>query len=305
MTNRASLQPPAAVLATAPILLVITAGFVLAGMDAIAKHIGQLGVPVLLVLWGRYFFHTALTFVSYAATRRSVDFVRARKPGLQLIRAGCLFGATTYFYTALTKGMQLGDAAAIQFLAPVLVTALSGIFLGERVGPRRWTAVVIAFAGVMVVGRPGSGVLGFVALLPLVTAVLLAIYMILTRTIRTQDSAASTTFYTTAVGAVALTLLLPYIWQPMDAPQWGLMVLMGGAGALGHFLLVRAFHAAEASALAPFTYAQVVGAILWGFLVFADVPSVWTLVGASMIVGSGIYVWYREMTLAKRKPASS
>ncbi len=299
MTDRPVPHAPTAVLATTPILLVIVAGFVLAGMDAIAKHIGQLGVPVLLVLWGRYFFHTVLTFVSYAVTRRSLDFVRARRPGLQLIRAACLFGATTCFYTALTQGMQLGDAAAIQFLAPVLVTAFSGIFLGERVGPRRWSAVVVAFLG-FVVGRPGSGVLGFVAFLPLATAVLLAVYMILTRTIRTEDNAASTTFYTTAVGGVALTLLLPNIWQPLDTAQWGLMVLMGAAGALGHFLLVRAFHAAEASALAPFTYAQVVGAILWGFVVFSDVPSIWTLVGASMIVGSGIYVWYREMTLAKR-----
>ncbi len=297
-----STPPVPAVAATLPILLVIVAGCALAGMDGIAKLLSSFGLPVLFVLWGRYFFHSALTFVAYAGSTRSLNFLWARRPWLQFVRAASLFGATSTFYVSLTQ-IPLGDAASIQFLAPVLVTAISGIFLGEHVGARRWTAVVVAFFGVVIVSRPGSGVFGVWALLPLITAVLLAIYMILTRTIRDKDDPATTTFYTTAVGACALTLGLPWLYTPMVATDWGLMVLMGALGAFGHFLLVQAFHRAEASALAPFTYSQVVAAIVLGFLLFGDAPSVWTLVGASMIIGSGVYVWYRERQQLARESA--
>lgn len=274
------------------ILMIITTGVLLAGMDSTAKYLA-LELPIFLVLWGRYFFHTVITFSVYAGKRRSLSFLRARRPGMQLARAASLFGATTFMYLALTH-MPLGDAAAIQFLAPVLVTLLSGVFLGEHVGPRRLVAVALAFIGVLLVARPGSGVLGWAALYPVVTAILLAVYMLMTRIIRTKDNPDSTTFYSTAVGALVMTVMLPFFWQPLEPTQWGLMVTMGIAGAAGHYLLVKAFHSAEASMLAPFTYSQVVGAIVWGYLVFGDVPSIWTTCGATLIIGSGIYVWYRE-----------
>lgn len=288
---------------TAPILLVIVAGFVLAGMDAQAKALAGLGAPVLMIIWGRYFFHTVVTFVVYAGVQRSFAFMKPRRPWLQFFRASALFGATTFFYTAITR-MPLGDAASIQFLAPVLVTAFSGLFLGEKVGARRWAAVVCAFVGVVVVARPGSGVFGLWALMPLATAFLLATYMIMTRTIRDKDSADVTTFYTTAVGAVVLTAIMPTVWAPLSDGAWVLMVGMGIAGAVGHYCFVRAFHAAEASALAPFTYTHVVAAIIYGLVIFKDPPSFWTLSGAALIVSSGIYVWYRETMIARaaRRP---
>lgn len=279
------------------IMMIITTGGILAGMDVTAKYLA-LEVPILLVLWGRYFFHTVITFTVYAGKRRSFSFLRARRPGLQLIRAASLFGATSFMYVAITL-MPLGDAAAIQFMAPVLVTVLSGLFLGEHVGPRRIVAVGVAFVGVLLVARPGSGVLGWTALLPVVTAVLLAVYMVMTRVIRTKDNPDTTTFYSTAVGALILTLIVPFYWQSLSTFEWGMMVTMGMAGAAGHFLLVKAFHSAEASMLAPFTYSQVVGAIIWGYLVFGDVPSSWTTAGATLIIGSGVYVWYRETRMRK------
>lgn len=274
------------------ILMIVTTGGLLAGMDVTAKFLA-LELPIFLVLWGRYFFHSVITFSVYAGKRRSLAFLRARRPGLQLIRAASLFCATTFMYIAITH-MPLGDAAAIQFMAPVLVTLLSGVFLGEHVGPRRLVAVALAFIGVILVARPGSGVLGWAALYPVVTAISLAVYMLMTRIIRTKDNPDSTTFYSTAVGALVLTVMMPFFWQPLEPMQWGLMVTMGVAGAAGHYLLVKAFHSAEASMLAPFTYSQVVGAIAWGYLVFGDVPSIWTTCGATLIIGSGIYVWYRE-----------
>jgi len=272
--------------------MIVFTGAILAGMDVTAKFLA-VGLPVLFVIWGRYFFQTVITFVVYAGQRRSFDFLKARRPGLQLFRAASLFGATCTLYVAITM-MPLGDAAAIQFMAPVLVTLLSGAFLGENVGPRRLVAVVVAFVGVLLIARPGSGVFGWVALLPVATAVLLAIYMLMTRIIRSQDDPASTTFYSTAVGALALTVIVPFYWESLSLFEWGLMVTMGAAGASGHFLWVKAFHAAEASMLAPFTYSQVIAAIAWGWLVFGEIPSIWTVSGASLIVGSGLYVWYRE-----------
>jgi drug/metabolite transporter (DMT)-like permease len=274
------------------VALIIATGAVLAGMDAFAKFLA-LEVPIIMVLWGRYFFHTAITFSAYSLHTRSFRFLRARRPGLQFIRAFALFGATFFMYVAITR-MPLGDAAAIQFLAPVLVTALSGLLLGEHVGPRRWMGVACGFVGVLLVARPGSGVLGWNALLPLATAVLLAVYMMMTRIIRNQDDPAATTFYSTALGALILSVMVIFNWQALTNFQWGLMIAMGAAGAGGHFMLVKAFHTAEASMLAPFTYAQVVAAIAWGFLVFGDVPSLWTISGAGVVVASGLYVWYRE-----------
>ncbi len=274
------------------VALIIAAGTMLAGMDAFAKFLA-LQVPLIMVLWGRYFFHTLITFSAYSLKTRSFQFLRARRPGLQFVRACALFGATCFMYEAVTR-MPLGDAAAIQFLAPVLVTALSGLLLGEHVGPRRWMAVAFGFVGVLLVARPGSGVLGWNALLPLATAVLLAIYMMMTRIIRNQDDPAATTFYSTALGALILSILVIFNWQALTDVQWSLMIAMGAAGAGGHFMLVKAFHMAEASMLAPFTYAQVVAAIVWGFLIFGDVPSLWTISGAGVVVASGLYVWYRE-----------
>lgn len=297
MSSSANDEHPTHALPAISILMIIITGVLLAGMDGTAKYL-TFELPVLFVLWGRYFFHTAITFTVYASKSRSLDFLRARRPMLQLIRAGALFGATSFMYVAITK-MPLGDAATIQFFAPVLVTVISGIFLGEHVGPRRIVAVVIAFIGVMLVARPGSGVLGWWALLPLATAFLLALYMVMTRVIRTRDNPAATTFYSTAVGAVVLSIFVPFFWQSLDAFQWLLMVTMGTAGAMGHFLLVKAFHSAEASMLAPFTYSQVIGAIFWGFIFFGDVPSIWLAAGATLIIGSGIYVWYRETRVRK------
>ena len=277
---------------TAAVMLIIATGTVLAGMDGLAKLLA-LELPIIVVLWARYFFHTVITFSAYSIKTQSLDFLRARRPGLQLIRALALFGATSFMYLAITR-MPLGDAAAIQFLAPVLVTALSGLLLGEQVGPRRWMGVGFGFIGVLLVARPGSGVLGWNALLPLATAALLAVYMMMTRIIRNKDDPAATTFYSTALGALVLSVLVFFNWQTPTVIQWSLMVAMGSAGAAGHFMLVKAFHSAEASVLAPFTYAQVVAAIAWGYLLFADVPSIWTVAGASVVIGSGLYVWYRE-----------
>ncbi len=289
-------MPSSAHFSVVAVLLTVAACTVMAGMDSFAKFLA-LEAPVLLVVWGRYFFHTVITFAYYRATTGSLEFVRARRPGLQFIRALMLLGTTISMYFAITV-MPLGDAASIQFLAPVLLTAFSGVFLSEHVGPRRWVAVLFGFLGVLLVARPGSGVFGWHALLPLATAFFLAAYMMMTRSIRDKDNPDATTFYSTALGALVLTGVAFFYWQPLSTVQWICMVAMGTCGAVGHFLLVKAFHRAEASMLAPFTYTQVVAAILFGYLFFAETPSTWTLSGASIVIASGVYIWYRETRVA-------
>lgn len=199
------------------IILLIATGLTLSGMDATAKYL-SLEIPVLMVVWGRYFFHTALNFTLFTVRTRSFSFLKARRPVFQFFRAASLFLATSAMYLALTR-MQLGDATSIQFLAPVLVTALSGLVLGEHVGPRRWAAVVFGFIGVLLVARPGSGVLGWAALLPLFTATMLAVYMLMTKMISGKDDPAATTFYSTALGALVLTIAVPFFWQSLSPVQ--------------------------------------------------------------------------------------
>ena len=282
------------------VLLVIFTGAFLAGMDTMAKYLA-LSLPVMMVIWGRYFFHTVIMFAYYVHQNRSLGFLRARRPDLQFYRAASLFGVTTSLYVSL-QYIPLGDAAAIQFLAPVLVTALSGILLGEHVGLRRWVAVLCGFIGVLLVTRPGSGVFGWVALLPLASAFFMAGYYILTRIIHDKDQRDATTFYSTALGAMVLTVMLVFNWKTPESFDWLLLVAMGSFGAIGHFMLVKAFHSAEASMLSPFTYAHVAFAILFGWLIFGDIPSLWSLSGVGMVIGSGLYIWYLE-SRGKKRPA--
>ena len=271
--------------------LTVLAAFLLASMDALAKHLSAT-YAVLFVLWGRYFFHTVLTF-AFLSKAGSFGFLRSRRPGLQLLRACLLFGATACMFSAF-KYMPLADATAIMFLYPLLITVLSVPLLGERVGARRWAAVAVGFAGILFIAQPGSSALSPTALLPFLAAVSVSLYMIMTRILRGKDDRATTTFYSTAVGALALTLFLPFTWQPANGMDWLMMAMMGATGAATHFLLVRAFHTAPASLLAPFTYSHLVAAVVISIVAFRDIPGPAVILGSVLVAGSGLYVWYRE-----------
>lgn len=280
------------------ILLIVAAGAVLASMDGIGKYLIR-DNPVPVVLWGRYFFHSVLTFAVLGAGG-SFAFLRANRPGLQTLRAGFLLGATATLFLAISH-MPLADATAIQFLAPVLVTAFSVPILGEVVGFRRWAAVLCGFAGVLLIVRPGMGEMEWVSLLPLLTAVSLSLYMIMTRVMRDMDRPATTVFYTTATGAVVLSALMPFVWAAPSPHAWLLMMLMGGLGACGHYFLIKGFAFASASVLAPFTYTHLLCSLPISLLVFGDVPDTWMLSGTGLIVASGLYVWFRETYGARQR----
>ncbi len=183
-------------------------------------------------------------------------------------------------------------------MSPLLVTGLSVPILGEHVGIRRWAAVIIGFASVLVIIRPGFGMVHWAMSLPVLTAACFALYQITTRILSRSDSAATTYFYSATVGLAVTSACLPWQWVTPDLWGWLSLAFLGAAGGLSHYLLIRAFAVAPASLLAPFAYVQLIWSITVGFLWFGDFPDLWTIGGGAIICLSGLYVLYRERRAA-------
>jgi drug/metabolite transporter (DMT)-like permease len=275
------------------VTLVVVACFILAGMDALGKQLMQ-HLPPPQVVWARYTFHTLLVGLLFGL-RHHRDFLRPRHPWLQLLRGLCLLGVTFGMYLAI-RTVPLGAATAIMFLAPILVTLLAGVLLHESIRPLHFAALGLGFAGVSVILRPGMAGFEPALLMPLGSAVLLAFYFILTRHLRGTDSEPTTLFHTTVAGSAALSLATPLYWVSPTTGEWPLLVLMGGLGATGHLLLIRAFHLARASSLSPWLNMQILAASLYGALLFGDTLSLPFALGALLIVSGGILVWRTQET---------
>jgi drug/metabolite transporter (DMT)-like permease len=217
-----------------------------------------------------------------------------------------LLGSTFFNFMAF-RYLQLDEALAILFSTPFMVAILAGPMLGEWVGWRRWIAIGVGFAGVMVVIRPGFGGLHWAAMLSGASAVCYAFYSITTRMLARYDSSQTTLFYSNLFGTAIMVPVLPFVWTPPRSILDGvLMVAMGAFGAFGHFLLIVAHRHAPASVLSPFMYTQLIWATTFGYLVFANVPNHWTLTGAAIVIGSGLYLLHRERrthgTVAPNEP---
>lgn len=261
-------------------------------LDAMAKYLGGHMDPMQVVAM-RYVsaFLLALIF-SNPFTRPGI--LKTARPRLQLIR-GLMMLLTTIFNFLAFRYLQLDEALAIMFSTPFLVAILAGPILGEWVGWRRWTAIAVGFFGVLVVIRPGLGGMHWAALLSVASAIFYAGYAIATRMVMRHDSSETTLLYANVVGVVIMLPVLPFVWT---APPSGfdliLLLGVGAFGSAGHFLLILAHHRAPASALSPFMYTQLLWAVTFGYLVFNNAPSRWTLAGAAIVVGSGLYLLYRE-----------
>ncbi len=302
MTRQAlEASPPATPNVVGGILLMMLSGFLFVVMDATAKYLSS-EYPVAQIVWARYVFHL-LTLPMIVGRGSWLAVVRTRRLGLQLLRSLLLLGATFFFFLAV-KYIPLATATSIGFVGPLFVTALSVPLLGEKVGPRRWAAVVFGFGAVLVIIRPGAEVLHWAVVLPLLVAACFAFYQITTRILSRSDGSITTLFYSGTVGAVVMTLLLPFQeWQAPTAGGWAIMACLGLTGSIGHLVMIRAFTVAPASSLAPFSYLQLVWATLLGFAAFADLPDLWTLIGALMLAASGLYVLYRERRLRGQEDA--
>ncbi|MDP6691067.1 MAG: DMT family transporter [Alphaproteobacteria bacterium] len=274
------------------ILLALLSMLLLSLMDLLAKYLGQ-SLPVAQTTWARYFFQ----FVIMAAIfwpRRGLGLIRTSRPGLQLFRSLLLLFCTVIFFTAINY-MSLADAVAISFVSPLMVTALSVPLLGEAVGRRRWSAVAVGFIGAMIIIRPGMGVMHWAAWMLLGLALAFALYQITTRMLSQTDDPMATLFISAVVGAVFASLVVPFYWQtPATAYIWLLLAGMGVLGGLGHYILIRSLEFAPVAVLAPLSYTALMWNTLFGYLVFGDLPDRWTLIGAAILIATGIYILYRE-----------
>ena len=213
---------------------------------------------------------------------------------LQLLRSLFLLGSTVVNFFAV-RYLQLAETTSINFALPLAIALAAGPLLGEWVGPRRMIAILVGFAGVLVVVRPGSGTMHPAMLLSISNVFFGAGYNMLTRVVAQRDRAMTTLVYSTLAGTVLLAPVMPLVWVwPDGAVVWAVMALLGVVGALGHWLVILAHARAPASILAPFTYTQLLWMTLSGFLLFGDVPHLSTLVGAGIVIVSGLYLWYRE-----------
>lgn len=261
-------------------------------LDAIAKYLNGY-MDTLQVVWARYTGAFVLALFIFNPVSRP-GLLRTKRPVLQLVRSAMLLGSTIMNFLAF-RYLQLDQALAILFSTPFLVAILAGPFLGEWIGWRRWLAILLGFAGVLLVTRPGAGGIHWAALYSLGSAVFYALYIVATRILSKSDTSDTTLFYSNLVGAVAMLPVLPFVWQTPENP-WivFLMVAFGAFGSFGHYLLIVAHRLAPASVLAPFIYTQLVWATAFGYFVFGDVPSRWTIAGASIVIASGLYLLHRE-----------
>lgn len=273
------------------IALVIGAGVMLASMDALGKYLAS-KYGVIQVVWARYTVHSVGVFVWLVAADGNMGFIRARRPGIQVLRSLLMLGVTACMYTAFIF-VPLADATAVLFFAPVLVTLLAAPCLGEHLGGDRIIGVIVGFVGVLLIVRPGLDTDPYM-LLPVVAAVTLAFYLLLTRYIGSQDRQRSTLFYTTACGSVALTALVPWYWQTPTPLDTALMLGMGSLGALGHGSFIIAFARTQASVLSPFLYTQILAASLLSVAVFGDPLTALTVTGATLLIGAGLLIWWWE-----------
>jgi drug/metabolite transporter (DMT)-like permease len=267
------------------LLLLATVFFVL--LDATAKHLARQW-PVPLLVWVRYTTHCAL-MVLLLGPRLGHRLLATGQPVRQVVRALLLLATTLCIMTALGH-MPLAETTAVAFAAPVIVVILARPLLGEKIGPLRWLAVLIGFAGVLLIARPGSGLSATGLAWAGSGAVFLALYQILTRQLSAGENPLTMLFYTALVGTLAMTPWLPWVWtgpRP-EGIEWALVLGMGVFGGTGHFLLIRAFREAPASLLAPITYAQIPMAVLLGWVVFHHTPAPGVFLGMLVIAGAGV-----------------
>ena len=270
------------------ILFMCLAICIMPAMNAIAKYLVA-DYPMPQVVWARFTGHFLFTIAIFLPSFGWRLFVPTR-PAMQFGRSAVMFASNGLFIVALAS-ISLPTSSAIMFTAPLMLTALSVPFLGERVGPRRWAAVIFGFTGALLIIRPGLGGMQWGAILTFGSAALFAIYQIMTRKIGDDDPAETSIVYMALIGAVVMSLALPlYFETPREPLHWILFGTVGCLGGVTQYFVIKALQCAPASTVAPYLYGELIGATLLGFAIFGDFPDFWTWTGAAIIVASGLYV---------------
>lgn len=275
------------------IALMIATSVVFAGQDGISRHLaGEYNVYMVVMI--RYWFFAA--FVITIASRKAGGIIaaaRTSRPVIQITRGALLAAEISVMVTGFTI-LGLVESHAVFAAYPLLVAALSGPILGERVGWRRWAAIGVGFVGVVFILKPGLDVFNPAAIIPLIAAVMFATYGLLTRYVARDDTAATSFFWTGTVGAVGMTAVGLWFWEPMIPADWIWMGALCVTGSLGHWLLIRCYEVAEASAVQPFAYFQMVFAAGVGITVFGEALQINVVIGALIVVAAGLFTLWRE-----------
>ena len=275
-------------------ILNLSAWLILPIMDAIAKYLSY-SLPILQITWFRFFFSAVITGIFiYLFSRKS--FVRSKNIKSQVLRGILLLTSSLLFFYAISV-ISLAKALTLAFICPLIVTALSPYFLNERVGPRRWMAVIIGFIGVLLVIRPGIVEFNWASLASLGTGLCYAIYLIVTRSLKDTDNGLLTLLFTSIVGTVVLSVCLPFVWVNPSLNQLLLAVNMGFIAALAHGLIIISYNYSGASKLAPLGYFEIIPNIIIGYIWFSEFPDKYTILGLLVIILSGIYVFKREQLI--------
>ncbi|MCG6904606.1 MAG: DMT family transporter [Rhodobacter sp.] len=280
------------------ITLMVVTTLIFATQDGVSRHLaGEYNVMMVVMI--RYWFFAA--FVIALASRQAGGLRAAaatRQPVLQATR-GLLLAAEICVMVAAFTLLGLVESHAVFACYPLLVAALSGPILGEAVGWRRWMAIAVGFVGVLIILRPGFSVFSPLALIPLASALMFALYALLTRYAAGKDGPATSFFWTGTMGALAMTVAGLWFWQPMTPPDWAWMALLCVLGASGHYTLIKCYDVAEASAVQPFAYLQLVFAATIGITVFGETIATNVIIGAGIIVAAGLFTLWRERQAKK------
>jgi drug/metabolite transporter (DMT)-like permease len=284
------------------ILSTIVATACFSCLNAMSKTLTGANYPVIEVIWSRYFFAFVFMLAMFLP-RSGWRLFHVRRWDTQILR-GLLLFFSSYLYFHGIAYMPLATAASISLSSPIIVTALSPKLLGEEVGPRRWAAVAVGFVGALIVVRPGHAAFDWHVLLIIASTICSSFYQIFSRRYGQTERADASATVATIVGTVAAAPFLPFEWM---TPPWGwdvaLFVGMGIMAGTGHYFLTIAYSQAPAAIISPFNYTQLIGAALLGYIVFNDLPDLWTWVGSGVIIGSGIYIGYRERVRYRQRKA--
>tara|TARA_B110000003_G_C16537035_1_gene491147 strand:+ start:78 stop:926 length:849 start_codon:yes stop_codon:yes gene_type:complete len=261
---------------------------------AVAKYLSA-EIPIFQIIWARHCF-TIILVLPILVFFFKKNFVWSEKPTLQILRGLLLIGVNICFYYAVSK-IPLAKALTLTFISPLVVTIFSSILLLEKVGIKRWSAVVIGFIGALIVIRPGYIPLDIGSLSALCAGIMYAFYLIVTRKLSVSDNSLLTLLITGIIGTLSMSLTIPFVWVTPTLDQWYLLSLIGIITVLGHFLIILSFKSAETSKLAPISYFEVVTNTIFGYFLFNHFPDNWTLVGLAVIISSGLFVFYRERKL--------
>ena len=273
------------------ILLNLSAWIMLPIMDGFAKYL-SLTLPVLQITWARYFFTVIIVFpIIFFFYRKNLKF--SEKPKLQLIRGMLLFIANVLFFYSISV-IPLSKALTLAFVAPLIVTSLSPIFLNEKVGLNRWIAVFFGFVGCLIIIRPGFIELNLATIAALGTGLMYGFYLIVTRKLSSVDNPLLTLLLTGVVGATLGSFMMPLTWVYPSLNEWLIMFLIGLFASIGHFLLILSLKFADASKLAPFGYFEILPNMFIGFYFFNHLPDNFDFLGLIIIITSGLYIFKSE-----------